>query len=85
MKITVISDSGKGIHINLPNALLFSPTLLNFGLRVGKHYAGEEMPNIPPEVMRQLCAILKDYSKKHGPLELVRVDSADGDRVIITI
>ena len=49
MKIQVKESGGKGFIISLPNAMLFSPTLLNFGIRMGKRHAQESMPDIPPE------------------------------------
>ena len=85
MKINVKDAGGKGFTIGLPNAMLFSPTLLNFGIRMGKRHAQDSMPDIPPETIRKLCRTIKDYSKKYGPWELVHVESASGDRVVITI
>ena len=85
MTISVQNEGGKGINIHLPNSLLFSPSLLNILIQFGVSHADHKVPELPPETVRQICTILKEYSKNHGPLELVRVDSADGDRIIITI
>ena len=85
MNITVKKDGGKEINIDLPNALLFSPTLLNNLIKFGVSHSDHKVPTLPPETTKQICTILKEYSRHHGPLELVRVDSAGGDQVIITI
>lgn len=85
MNISVHNSSNKGIHIDLPNSLLFSPTPLNLLIQFGISRSEHKQIQFPPEAARQICKILKAYSKQHGPLELVRVDSANGDTVIITI
>ena len=84
MKITV-HNSNKDVNIALPNSMLFSPTLLNLLIQFGISWSEHKQIQFPPEAARQICGILKEYSKQHGPLELVRVDSANGDTVIITI
>ena len=85
MNITVRKDGGKEINISLPNALLFSPTLLNILINFGVSHLDHKIPSLPPETTKHTCTILKEYSRHHGPLELVRVDSADGDQITITI
>lgn len=71
--------------IPVPNAMLFSPTILGLWCKFGMHHSGQAVPEIPAESIRQICSALKNYSKLHGPWELVHVESAEGDRVIITI
>ena len=85
MKITVRKDGGQEINIDLPNALLFSPTLLNIPIKFGVSHSDHKIPALPSETTKQICTILKEYSRHHGPLELVRVDSASGDQITITI
>lgn len=85
MKIEVRPSGGPALTIPVPNALLFSPTLLNWGLEIGGHYAGRAMPEIPPEAVRLACQAIKDYRETHGPWELVHVESSDGTTVIITV
>lgn len=84
MKIEIHAPGGPNMTIPLPNAMLFSPTLLNGLLKIGKH-TEKNIPEIPPETVRQACSAIKDYTKKVGSWELVHVESADGTTVIITI
>lgn len=81
MKIQVKEAGGKGFTLSLPNAMLFSPMVLKLILRSGRHQA----PELPPEAVDSICAAIKDYSRTHGPWELVQVESADGDTVVITV
>lgn len=85
MKIEVHAPGGPELSIPLPNAMLFSPTLLNWGLEIGGHYAGRAMPDIPPEAVKLACQAIKDYRETHGPWEMVRVETGDGTTVIITV
>ena len=85
MKIQVFPQDGPTITIPLPNAMLFTPTVLNFGLWLGDRFSHRATPKIPPETVKKVCAAIKDYRKSAGPWELVHVESADGNTVIITI
>lgn len=84
MKIEVHASGGPDITIPFPNAMLFSPILLNWGLKFTKRN-GNPVPELPPEAVKQACAAIKNYTKKVGSWELVHVESAGGDTVIITI
>ena len=85
MKIEVHAPGGPDMTIPLPNAMLFSPTLLNWGLKISSRQSYGTMPEIPPETVKQACKAIKKYTKKVGSWELVRVESSGGARVIITI
>lgn len=85
MKIEVHAPGGPDLTIPLPNALLFSPALLNWGLKIGSRYSGHTIPEIPPDAVKQACKAIKDYTKQVGSWELVHVESADGATVIITV
>lgn len=85
MKIQIREARGRGFTIPIPNCLLFSPTLLETGLKIGKRYAGTSVPDIPPEILRALCAAVKDLRRRYGTWELVHVESAGGDLVSIII
>lgn len=84
MKIEIHAPGGPDLTIPFPNAMLFSPTLLNWGLKIAKRN-GNSMPELPPETAKQACRVIKEYTKKVGSWELVHVESADGATVIITI
>lgn len=85
MKILIQSPGSADITIPVPNALLFSPTLLDLCLKTGAIQSGHKTPDIPKETVRQICAVLKNYSKTHGSWTLVQVESAGGAKVTITI
>lgn len=84
MKIEIHAANGPDMVIPLPNAMLFSPTLLNWGLKFTK-WGDRSIPEIPPETVKLACAAIKNYTKKVGSWELVHVESAYGASVIITI
>ena len=84
MKIEVHAPDGPVLTIPLPNALLFSSALWNGLLKISSRTA-KNTKEIPPETVKQACRVIKDYTKKAGPWELVRVESADGATVIIII
>lgn len=85
MKIHIHDPGSKNLTISLPNAMLFSPTLLNLFVKVGVLHSDHKIPDIPKDTLRQICAVIKDYSKSHGSWELVHVESASGATVIITM
>lgn len=85
MKIEIHAPGGQDMTIPLPNAMLFSPTLLNWGLKFSSHQSHCSMPEIPPEAVKKACAAIKDYTKKVGSWEMVHVESSGGATVIITI
>ena len=85
MTIQVFPKDGPTITIPLPNAVLFSPTVLNFSLWLGDRFSRHSTPEIPPETVKKLCTAIKDYRKQFGSWELVHVESADGNTIIITI
>lgn len=85
MKIHIQEAGGNGFTIPVPNFMLFSPTLLQFGLNISKQYSGTSIPDIPPEALHALSRAFKEIHKKYGTWELVHVETAGGNAVIITI
>lgn len=83
MKIRVQSGQHR-FSIVLPTGLIFSKSILKFGLRIGKKYS-EEVPDIPPQAIDALCNEIKRIKKQHGSWELVDVQSAGGEQVRITL
>ncbi len=84
MKIQIHASGGPDLTIPFPNAMLFSPTLLSWGLKISKQN-GNAIPDLPPETVKQVCKAIKDFTRRVGTWELVHVESAEGDTVIITI
>ena len=84
MKIHIGRNGSKDVCLALPNAMLFSPALLNLVLRLTSR-SGRQLPQIPPAAVNRLCNAVNRFSRENGPWELVRVDTADGSTVIITV
>lgn len=84
MKIEIHTPGGPDLTIPLPTALLFSPTLWNGLLKLSNH-SEKDIPEIPPEAVKQACKAIKDHVKEVGSWELVHVESADGTTVIISV
>lgn len=85
MKICVKESGSKGFSITLPNWMILRPKLIRFGLRAGRHYAGDSVPDIPQETIKALCCEIKAIKKKYGTWTLVDVQSSSGDLVQITL
>lgn len=83
MKIRIRSDE-HNFSIVLPTRVLFSKSILKFGLRIGKKYSAD-VPDIPPETVDALCDEIRRIKKKHGSWELVNVQSAGGEQVQIIL
>lgn len=83
MKIKVRSGE-RNFTLLLPTRLIFSKTVLKFGLRMGRKYSAQ-VPDIPPEMAEALCDEIKRIKKKHGAWELVDVQSGDGEMVQIIL
>ena len=79
-----IREEDRSFTIVLPTRLIFSKTILKFGLRIGKKYS-DQVPDIPPEAVDALCDELRRIKKKHGSWELVNVQSSDGEQVQIIL
>lgn len=80
-----IKDGVRNLTLLLPTTLLFSSGTAWLANTVGRKYAAEEMKDIPPEALNALFAELRRIKKRHGSWELVDVESADGEKVKITL
>lgn len=83
MKIRVRSDS-HSFSIVLPTRMLFSKSILKFGLRIGKKYSAD-VPELPPEMVDGLCDEIRRIKKRYGAWELVDVQASDGEQVQIIL
>ena len=83
MKICIQAGEKK-FSLYFPTRMLTSKSLVKLWLRIGKKYS-EEVPDIPPQAIDALCNELKRIKKTHGSWELVDVQSAQGERVKITL
>lgn len=84
MKISIQAE-GHNINLRLPTRMIFSKTVARIVNFSGRKYAGEGMDSITPEQMDALFAEFRRIKKMHGSWELVDVESADGEKVNITL
>lgn len=84
MKIQ-IKGGQRDFCIALPTGLIFNRFTLWLANSVGRKHAPEAMAGISPEAMEALFMELKRIKKKYGTWNLVEVQSADGERVKITL
>ncbi len=79
-----IRDGARSFTVALPTRLLFSKTILKFGLKLGKRYS-DAVPDIPSEAVDALCDEIRRIRKKHAAWELVHIQSGDGEQVQIIL
>lgn len=99
MKIQINSE-GRSFALSIPTGLLFSKPMVWMGLKFLKKssvYAAKYVPenaegkterflsSIPEEAAYAICAEVKRLKKRHGPLELVDVQSSGGEQVKIIL
>lgn len=80
-----VSDKDTNLDIILPTGLVFSRGTVFLVNKVARKYAGDAMENIPPEAMAALFAEFRRIKRKYGKWDLVEVESADGDRVLVRL
>lgn len=81
----ILSDAGKKMDLILPTALIFSRLTVWLAMKLGRKYAGDVMKDIPPEALDALFAEMRRIKKKHGKWDLVQIESADGETVLIRL
>ncbi len=81
MRISIY-DKGDGHRIRLyvPNALLSSRLIW----RLAGKYGGNSLP-LNAEQLRELTLSVRRYVRQNGHIDLVQVESADGDQVHIRL
>lgn len=82
MKI-IVRTKGKKLRLWLPGSLLYG----RFSIRIVTAAIRKHAPNcgIPPEMLGQLLASLRDFARTHPGWPLVDLQSHDGDIVRITL
>lgn len=84
MKIRIKSE-GQNLRLWLPTRLIFSKTVARLGGKYGVKYAGDAMKNIPPEAIEMLFAEFRRIKDCYSNWELVKIESADGSVVDISL
>ncbi|ODU57173.1 MAG: hypothetical protein ABT01_02700 [Clostridium sp. SCN 57-10] len=86
MRILVHAAGDKTIRVVFPTRLLFnSLTALLAKTAVQKYVPGEAGAHLQAHDIRRLMRELNRMKRIHPHLELVSVDSADGDHIRITL
>jgi len=81
----LIKGGERNINLMFPTCLVFNRGAAWVANTVGRHYAGDAMPDIPPEAMAAIFAELRRVKRKHGHWTLVEVKSSGGEGVTITL
>lgn len=84
MKVCLINAKGTGLTIPLPNAMLFRPLVLKLLTR-STEGVFIQASKIPPKTIDRIYAAIKAYKRTYGSWELVHIESAEGNIVIINI
>lgn len=86
MQISVyVEERERPIRIYLPNALLAFPFIWQLMGKSCKGIAGGDTSSQSPKQMRNMALALKRYVRKYGHFDLISLESATGERVIIRI
>lgn len=81
----LVRDECRDLNIVLPTRLVFSKTLVRIGMYFARKYAPETMESIPSEAVEKLLDEMHRIKKKYGSWDLVHVQSADGEEVLIRL
>ncbi|MFA7673152.1 MAG: hypothetical protein WCY62_04785 [Clostridia bacterium] len=87
MRIQIHSDS-KNINLVLPSWMVFSDLTAAIAAKVIRKHDKDEKDDGYLPSRRDLCRIMRElrkYKRKYGHLDLVDVQSADGDIVKIVL
>lgn len=80
-----IKDDNHDLNLILPTALIFSRGTVWLANHFGRQYAADAMKSIPPEAMEALFAEFRRIKKKFGSWDLVDIESADGEKILIRL
>ncbi len=93
MKIIIKTEDHR-VFLPIPTALLVSRPMLRFWLRMMRRseqyvslpeQAGTALWNLPEESVLQLCDELRRIKRQYGKWDLVEVQSASGEQVLIQL
>lgn len=93
MKI-IVKAGNQRLFLPVPTALLLNRPMLRFWLRMMRRsaqyvslpeQAGTVLWNLPEESVMRLCDELRRIKRKYGKWDLVEVQSASGEEVLIQL
>lgn len=85
MKVRIQEKGNRPICILLPTKLIFNARFLSFGIRLANKYAPNQIPNVDPVILENLCNEICRIKSKYGHWELINVESANGDYVKVIL
>lgn len=86
MQISIYAGEGeRPIRIHLPNVLLDFPFIWQLVGKSCKGLAESDTSSQSPKQMQNMARGLKRYVRKYDHFDLISVESATGERVIIRI
>ena len=93
----IVKGNGNNINIPIPTGLIFSKASVWTWLKLARVSAGKYMSEhvnqkadmfldrLSDEAVYAICGELMRIKRKHGSWDLVEVESADGDHVLIRL
>lgn len=84
MKIR-IKDDKMNLCLWLPTRLIFSKTIARIANSAGRKYASDAMQSVPPEALEAIFTELRRIKNRYGRLELVDIQSSEGEMVQIIL
>jgi len=86
MRIEIKSAGKKAIKLRIPTALLFNNLTAKIALEsLKEHIKVEENPSLSPEDIKLIIKELRRMKEKYPKLQLVDIESAEGDIVKIIL
>ena len=87
MKIKV-QDKGRAYRIFIPGRLIWGRLtlrLVRYGLSKASCCGPDILSQLPPEAVEKLLLELRRLKKMHGSLELVEINTAQGQYIKVTL
>lgn len=85
MRILVESSDEKTIRLIFPTGMIFNRLTATVGSAAIKKHTGTDLAEFRTDDLNRLFRELRRMKQKYPHLELVSVDSHDGDKVRITL
>jgi hypothetical protein len=85
MKITIQSPNEKTIRLGFPTRMIFNRFTAKIGAASIRKYVSTEDTDISSDDLKRLMKEINRIKSKYPDLELVNVESSDGEKVTIRL
>lgn len=85
MRITIQSPSEKTIRLGFPTRMIFNRFTAKIGAASIRKYVSTEDTDISSDDLNKLMKEINRIKRKYPDLELVNVESSDGEKVTIRL